>query len=164
MVLTPAVATASIYSDQPVSYSPPPTSYSNRGDTLGALILRSGLTRSYAEQPRPTPALEAATELSSHDLTTALTAAAQRKAKELAAAGAIPAAVTIQLGSFSTAENAERIAAAFGHFGRTEMQTRDFGGRTLQVVLVTTEGGVAPQSVIEAARAQGLSGAFIVAR
>ena len=145
LLLTPAVTTTTAYAE--------PT------DNLGALILRSGLTRSYAEQPRPTPALAAATELSSHDLTTALTAAAERKGREMAAEKA-----TIQLGSFSTPENAERIAELFGRFGQTTMETRNSGGRSLQVVFVTTDGSVAPGTVIDAAEANGLKGAFVVAR
>ncbi len=148
LLLTPAVTTA----------------YAEPTDNLGALILRSGLTRSYAEAPRPTPALAAAAELSSHDLTTALTAAAERKARELAAERPANQPVTIQLGSFSTPENAERIAADFGRFGQTEMQTRESGGQTLQVVFVTTDGSVAPGTVIDAAEANGLRGAFVVAR
>ena len=150
LLLTPAVSTTTAYAEQT--------------DNLGALILRSGLTRSYAESPRPTPALAAAAELSSHDLTTALTAAAERKARQLAAARTANQSVTIQLGSFSTPENAERIAADFGRFGQTQMQTRELGGRTLQVVFVTTDGSVAPAAVIDAAKANGLDGAFVVAR
>ncbi len=150
LLLTPVVTTT--------------TAYAAQTDNLGALILRSGLTRSYAERPAPTPALAAATELSSHDLTTALTAAAARKAHDMAVAGTTSPPLTIQLGSFSTTENAERVAALFGRFGQTEMQTRDLGGRTLQVVFVTTDGTVAPGAVIDAAEANGLHGAFVVAR
>ncbi len=150
LLLTPAVSTTTAYAD--------PT------DNLGALILRSGLTRSYAETPRPTPAQAAAAELSSHDLTTALTAAAARKARQMAAARTTHQPVTIQLGSFSTAENAERVASQFGRFGQTEMQARDSGGRTLQVVFITTDGSVAPDTVIGAAEANGLHGAFVVDR
>jgi rare lipoprotein A len=72
MILTPA-------------YAPVPT---YAGDNLGALILKSGFTQSYAEQPVRTGAQTAAAELSAHDLTTALTQAAARKARELAAAKA----------------------------------------------------------------------------
>jgi hypothetical protein len=75
MVLTPA-------------YAPVPT---YAGDNLGALILRSGFTQSYAEEPATTRAQNAAAELSSHDLTTALTEAATRKARQLAAAKVQPA-------------------------------------------------------------------------
>ena len=140
------------------------TAYSDQADNLGALILRSGLTRSYAETPRPSPALNAAAELSSHDLTTALTAAASRKAQQMAATRTAGQPVTIQLGSFSSPENAQRVAMNFGRYGQTQLQPRQFGGRTLQVVSVTTDGSVAPQAVIDAAAAHGLDGAFIVAR
>ncbi len=150
LLLTPAYATA--------AYQP------EASDNLGALILRSGLTRSYAETPRPTPALDATAELSSHDLTTALTAAADRTARQMAATHTAGQPVTIQLGSFSTPENAERVADQFGRYGQTQMQPRDFGGRTLHVVLVTTDGSVPPQAVIEAAAANGLQGAFVVTR
>ncbi len=133
-------------------------------DNLGALILRSGLTRSYAETARPTPALNAASELSSHDLTTALTAAAGRKAHEMAATRTAGQPVTIQLGSFSTPDNAERVAARFGRYGQIRMQSSESGGRTLQIVLVTTDGSVPPQTVIDAAAAGGLHGAFVLTR
>jgi len=146
LLLTPAVTT---------------TAYADQTDSLGTLILRSGLTRSYAETPSPTRAQAAAAELTSHDLTTALTAAATRKARQMAAAHTAGPPVTIQLGSFSTSENAGRVAARFGRYGRTWMQPREFGGRTLQVVSVTTDGSVAPQAVIDAAAAEGLQGAFI---
>ena len=151
MMLTPAFATTAAYAP-------------DQSDNLGALILRSGLTRSYAETPPPAPALAAAAELSSHDLTSALTAAAARKARELDAARSARQPVTVQLGSFSTPENAERIAAQFGRYGHTQMQARDIGGQSLQVVFVTTDGSVPPETVIDAAAATGLNGAFIVAR
>ena len=151
MMLTPTFATTAAYAP-------------DQSDNLGALILRSGLTRSYAETPPPAPALAAATELSSHDLTSALTAAAARKARELDAARGTRQPVTIQLGSFSTPENAERIAAQFGRYGQTQLQTRDTGGRNLQVVFVTTDGSIPPEAVIDAAVATGLNGAFVVAR
>ena len=161
----PQIRPATYASRDPLLLTPASTTaYAEPADNLGALILRSGLTRSYAEQPRPTPALAAAAELSSHDLTTALTAAAARKAREMAAARTNSRPVTIQLGSFSTPENARRVAADFGRFGRTELQTRDSGGRTLQVVFVTTDGSVAPDTVIGAAAAKGLRGAFVTAR
>jgi rare lipoprotein A len=152
LLLTPAYQTA--------AYSPEP----GATDNLGALILRSGLTSSYAETPRPSPAQAAAAELSSHDLTTALTAAAAKKARELAAAGVTRQPATIQLGSFSTSENARRVAARFARYGQTRMQAADFGGRTLQTVFVTTDGSVAPEAVIDAAETNGLTGAFVVAR
>ncbi len=53
------------------------------GDNLGALILRSGLSQSYAEPPRKNAAQQAATNLAAHDLTTELTQAAQRKARAI---------------------------------------------------------------------------------
>ncbi len=140
------------------------TAYAGQSDSLGALILRTGFTRSYAETPPPAPALAAANELSSHDLTTALTNAASDKARELAATRTAGPPVTIQLGSFSTTQNAERVAGLFGRFGQTEMQPRTVGGRSLQVVLVTTDGSVAPQAVIDAAANAGLQGAFVVTR
>ena len=141
-----------------VAYAPEPA------DNLGALILRSGLSRSYAATPPPAPGLTAAAELSSHDLTTALTAAATRKAREMQANRVTGQPVTIQLGSFSTPENARRVAARFGRYGQTEMQTQAFGGRDLQVVTVTTDGSVAPRTVIDDAAAAGLNGAHVVAR
>lgn len=163
MQLTPAFATNDSFSEQP-TYTTRTVAYTNQTDNLGALILRSGLTRSYAETPPPSPALQAAAELSSHDLTTALTAAAERKAHELAAAKAAHQPATIQLGAFSTPENAQRVAAAFARFGRVDTQPRAYGARTLQVVMVTTDGSVAPDSVIGAASAEGLDGAFVVTR
>ncbi len=138
--LRPAVADG-----EPLTLTPAvTTAYADPTDNLGALILRSGLTRSYAETAPPAPALAAATELSTHDLTTALTAAAARKAEELSATRTAGTPATIQLGSFSTSENAERVAAAFGRYGQTDMQYRVSGGRTLQVVSVTTDGSVPP--------------------
>ncbi len=140
------------------------TAYADQTDSLGALILRSGLTRSYAETPSPTRAQAAAAELTSHDLTTALTAAATRKAEQMATARTAGPPATIQLGSFSTPENAERVASKFGRFGRTWIEPRELSGRTLQVVSVFTDGSVAPQAVIDAAAAEGLDGAFVVTR
>ena len=167
LVLTPAFATTPSYDAAPAYVTTPAltttAAYTGENDSLGALILRSGLSRSYAETPRETPAQAAATELSSHDLTTALTAAA-RKARELSTASAANRPVRIQLGSFSTPENAERIAAEFSRFGRTEIQARDFGGRTLQLVFVTTDGSVAPDAIIGAARARGIDGALVASR
>ena len=169
LVLTPAFATTPAYDAAP-AYVTTPTltattaAYTGGNDGLGALILRSGLSRSYAEVPRETPAQSAATALSSHDLTTALTAAAARKARELSTASAANRPVRIQLGSFSTPETAERIAAEFSRFGRTEVQAGDFGGRTLQLVFVTTDGSIAPDAVIGAARARGIGGALVAAR
>ncbi len=148
--LTPTYRTAAYQPDQT--------------DNLGALILRSGLTRSYAETPRPTPALNAAAELSSHDLTSALTAAAQRKARELDSARTTRLPATIQLGSFSTPENAERVASRFARYGQTTLRASNFGGRILQTVFVTTDGSVPSEAVIDAAESAGLSGAFVVAR
>jgi hypothetical protein len=148
LLLTPAVTAA----------------YVEPADNLGALILRSGLTRSYAETPPPAPAVVATAELSSHDLTTALTAAAAHKAQRMAATRTAGQQVTIQLGSFSTPENAARIAGQFSRFGQTEMQYRALDGREVQVVLVTTDGSVPAQAVINAAAANGLVGAFVVTR
>ncbi len=153
LLLTPAV-TRTAYADQAAAAT----------DNLGALILRSGLTRSYAETPPPTPALSAATELSTHDLTTALTAAASRKAQQMATTRTAGQPVTIQLGSFSTAESAGQVAVQFSRFGQTAVEPRLFGGRTLQSVSVTTNGSIAPQTVIDAAAASGLQGAYVVTR
>ncbi len=159
---TPAVATAAPLMLTPASAFAPAQAYA--GDPLGPLILRSGFSRSYAEEGAPTPALQAAANLSASDLTTALTRAAARKATELAAPGAPGAPTVVQLGSFSDAANAERMAGQFSRFGRTETQPRDFGGRRLQVVLVTVDRSVTSATVLDAAAAAGLDGAFVLTR
>ena len=147
LMLTPQYATTAAYTEG--------------GDTLGSLILRSGLSRSYAEQPQPTRAQNAAAELSSHDLTTALTAAAARKASQMAAAnGSAANGAVVQLGSFSSPDNARRIAEQFSRYGRTELQPRG----NVQVVLVTVAGNSSPDAVIDAASAIGLNGAFVLQR
>jgi hypothetical protein len=150
LVLTPASAFA------------PASAYA--GDPLAPLILRSGFSRSYAAEPAATPAEAAAANLSASDLTTALTRAATRKASELAASGAIVTPTVVQLGSFTDAVNANRAAAEFSRFGRAETQARNFGGRTLQVVLVTLGPSATSRSVIDAAAASGLTGAFVLSR
>lgn len=132
-------------------------------DGLGALILRSGLVQSYAEPVRKTPAQSAAAALASHDLTTALTAAAERKARSIAAAQT-PHTV-IQLGTFGNAASAERLATDFSRFGRTETRTSaSSSGQPLQTVLVALDPEQSPVMVLAAAQAAGLNGAFVLSR
>lgn len=132
-------------------------------DGLGALILRSGLAQSYAEPVRKSPAQSAAAALASHDLTTALTAAAERKARSLNAPSV--SHTVIQLGTFVDAGNAGRLASDFGRFGRTEMRdSASSSGFPLKTVLVTLDPGQSPAMVIAAAQAAGLNGAFVVSR
>jgi rare lipoprotein A len=132
-------------------------------DGLGALILRAGLVQSYAEPVHKTPAQSAAAALASHDLTTALTAAAERKARSLAAEQT-PHTV-IQLGTFGSADSAERLAADFSRFGRTETRTSASpNGLPLQTVLVSLDASQSPVMVLAAAQAAGLNGAFVLSR
>ncbi len=133
---------------------------STDGDGLGALILRSGLSQSYAETPRVPAAQTAAADLASHDLTTSLTAAAERKARQLT----VRSATVVQIGTFSDSANAQRVAANFRRFGRTDAVAGNTGGRALQTVMVTLDAGVSPETVIAAANSFGLRGAFVLSR
>lgn len=160
--LRPGAATAPMLLTP--AYTAPAADYDESGDNLGALILRSGLTRSYAEVPRETSAQRAAAELSSHDLTTALTEAAARKAQELAVAKPSTNGTVVQLASFTDGGNARQVAARFSQYGQTQIRAQQFAGRTLQVVLVSLNETSTPKAVIDEAAAQGLSGAFVVSR
>ena len=125
-------------------------------DPLAPLIMRAGL--SYAEVEPMSAAHQAAADLARSDLAAALQKAAAEKATEIGGPPAI-----VQVGSFADRTNAERVAALLGRFGRTEVSTRDSGGRTLNVVRVAVA-GTTPDAVIAAAADMGLDGAFVVSQ
>ena len=130
-------------------------------DPLAPLIMNGGIV-SYAEVAPLSAAQQAAADLARAGLSTALNAAAERKAAEISVAAAPP--TIVQLGAFAEPANARRVASAFGRYGDTETVIRDSGGRTLHVVRVAVGAGATPAAVIAAATEMGLSGAFVVAR
>jgi hypothetical protein len=126
-------------------------------DPLAPLIMGSGLVSSYAATDSTSAAHRAAADLARPDLAAALRLAAARKATEIGGPPAI-----VQVGSFSDRTNAERVAAEFGRYGKTETRMRDAGGRTLHVVCVAIDTRIAPDAVIAVAARMGLPGAFIL--
>ncbi len=134
------------------AYAPLPNAAPD--DPLAPLILRAGL--SYAEAEPMSAAHQAAADLARSDLSTALNQAAAKKYTEFGGPPAI-----VQAGSFTDRTNAERIATALDRFGQTEVSTRDFAGRTLNVVRVTVTGST-PAAVIAAAADMGVDGAFVI--
>jgi len=74
----------------------------------------------------------------------------------------LPAGATIQLGAFGDPANAGRIAASFGRFGAVQSVPGAGGARPLTVVRVALNADVDAGRVLDAAKAAGLSGAFIV--
>ncbi|SDB13849.1 septal ring lytic transglycosylase RlpA family protein [Bauldia litoralis] len=129
-------------------------------DQIGPLILKSGFVNSYAETNRFTPAHAAAAELAAESTPARLSTFTKRDA-----ARTLLAATTIQLGVFLDQRNAARVGDDFARFGEvvTTDQARD--GRTLRIVqVVIRDTAIAPEAVIKAASAAGLSGAFVVSR
>lgn len=119
-------------------------------DPIAPLILQAGFASSYAE-PEPyrfTPAQAAAIALATGDDGAAFEAARP-----------LPAPKTIQVGTFSDAANAKRVAASLSELGEVAVveDTRD--GKALRIVRVRT---VNADSVLAAAGKLGLSGAFVV--
>jgi rare lipoprotein A len=141
-------------------------------DPLAPLILRAGMVSSYASPAPLTAAQGAADALAGGTTLQAdLAAAARRAAARMdgqAAAASVAASITdgatIQLGAFGDPANASRIAASFGRYGAVASVPETGGSRPLTVVRVALNAGVDAASVLDAAKAAGLSGAFIVAQ
>jgi hypothetical protein len=144
---------------------------SSGDDPLAPLILRSSMVSSYASPAPLTGAQGAANALAGgQTLQADLAAAARRAAARMdgqAAATTVAAAMAggamIQLGAFGDPANVSRIAAEFGRFGAVNALP-NAGSRPLTVVRVALNAGIDPQNVLDAAKAAGLSGAFIVAQ
>ncbi|HVZ12904.1 MAG TPA: septal ring lytic transglycosylase RlpA family protein, partial [Bauldia sp.] len=138
-------------------------------DPLAPLILRSSMVTSYASQAPLTAAQGAANALAGGgDIHTDLASAARRAAARMdgqAAASEVAATMsggaTIQLGAFGDPANASRIAASFGRFGSVQAVPGTDASRPLTVIRVALNAGVDAGSVLDAAKAAGLSGAFI---
>ncbi len=141
---------------QPTAIAPTPVAASF-DDPIGPLILRSGFVTSYAEANRFTPAHVAAADLA---------AAGTRRAQALSAADPVddaPSSITVQIGAFSDPANAIRVGAQFGKFGEVVVTDQSRDGRTLRVVQVMIQDTrTTSETVIAAAAAAGLSGAFVV--
>jgi len=139
-------------------------------DPLAPLILRAGMVTSYASSAPISAAQGAAKALASGNAVQAdLAAAARRAATRMDGAAAaatvaasLPAGATIQLGAFGDPANAGRIAASFGRFGAVQSVPGAGGARPLTVVRVALNADVDAGRVLDAAKAAGLSGAFIV--
>jgi peptidoglycan lytic transglycosylase len=128
-------------------------------DPIGPLILRSGFVSSYAESSHFTPAHAAAAALAGGDQPASGPAAAVDRLR------APVVSTTIQLGAFSDSGNAERVRAQFARFGAVSLTDRAGNAGTLHVVrVVLNDPDVAPETVIHAAAAAGLAGAFVVSR
>jgi rare lipoprotein A len=140
-------------------------------DPLAPLIMRTGFVSSYASSSSVTAAQAAADSLAQPDaLQAALNRATAKKALQLGvapqaagAAAAVPAQV-MQIGSFGDPQNAGRVAANFGRFGRVVTDQEQIGGRSLTVVRVTVDPSVPPSAVVAAAQQIGLNGVFVTAR
>ncbi len=120
-------------------------------DPIAPLILKAGFASSYASEPEPyrfTEAQAAATALASGDAVQSF-----ETPREL------PAPQTIQVGTFSDAANAKRVASRFAGFGEVAIAEDIRDGKALRIVRVRT---IDPQSVMAAAGKIGLSGAFAV--
>jgi len=143
---------------QPVAVVPTTVS-TGFDDPIGPLILRSGFVTSYAESGHFTPAHAAAAALAAGDRPVSSPASATERLQ-----GPI-VSTTIQLGVFSDSANAERVRTRFDRFGSVSLTDQARDGRTLRVVrVVINDPDVAPETVINAAEAAGLAGAFVVSR
>ncbi|MCB1487369.1 MAG: septal ring lytic transglycosylase RlpA family protein [Bauldia sp.] len=138
----------------------PPEPASAFDDPIGPLILKSGFVSSYAETNRFTPAHEAAASLAAGETPAHLAAFSKT-----AAPSTSPAVATIQLGVFLEPTNAARVAKDFSRYGKVVTTEQQRDGRSLRIVQVlVNDPAIAPDSVIKAAAATGLSGAFVVSR
>lgn len=128
-------------------------------DQIGPLILRSGFVSSYAETDRFTPAHAAAAKLATGGTLVAHQFSKPETPRPVAAGTAV------QLGVFSDPANAAKVGARFKTYGTVVITDQVRDGRTLQSVrVVIADASVAPATVINAAAAAGLSGAFVVSR
>ena len=139
----------------------------NDDDPLAPLIMRSTFVSSYASDPPATPAQRAAAGLAATaDTNPALQAAldrvAARRANEI---GPAPlGSALVQLGSFSDPTNAIRVAAQFRRFGSVENDEQQVNGQAMTVVRIAVAKSIDPGTVVEAANAAGLTGAYILAQ
>jgi len=150
------VVVAAARHPQPSGITPTPVS-TGFDDPIGPLILRSGFVTSYAEANHFTPAHAAVAALAAGDRPepSPTSTAEQRRI----------AVTTIQLGVFADPANADRVRAQFTRFGSVSLTDQARGGRTLRIVRIALdETDVAPETVIDAAAAAGLTGAFVVSR
>ena len=164
----PAVAVADPLVLTP-SYAPSTDVYD---DPLAPLIMRSGFVSSYASPATLTGAQHAADVLAQPDaLQAALNRAVARRALQMGVSPQVPTqtvalapAPVIQIGSFTDAGNASRVAESFGRFGQVQTGQQQIGGRMLTVVRVAVDPAVPPSAVVAAAEQIGLNGAFVVSR
>jgi rare lipoprotein A len=152
------------------AYPPAPTSQNplilapafapSDDDPLAPLIMRSSFVTSYADNAGRTAAQNAADDLvngrfKTTGLEAALANAASKYRQEHTSA---PGAAIVQLGSFGDPVNAKRAADRFGRYGTVSTTSQD----TLTTVRVSVD-ATAAASVVDAAKAAGLQGAFILA-
>ena len=118
-------------------------------DALAPFVLRAGFASSYAAPNPLTPAQSAAAEL----------------AAGAADAPARPVPAIIQLGSFSDPDNADRTQRMFERYGKVVVVDRLSNSGALRSVRVVIEDpAIRPETVIAAAEAAGLTGAYLVKR
>lgn len=148
--------------NSPVGYSdaepaPMPDEY--------ALPVRRSARSSYAADLPASPAQHAAAELASGDsgrekLQASLDAAVRRVASERSADADV-----VQLGVFSNSANAQAVAGKFAGLGRVTATSIDVDGRPMQSLrLVLADGASSGADAVAAAKAAGLSGAYLVTR
>jgi rare lipoprotein A len=107
-------------------------------DPLAPLILRSGLSSSYAPADRFSKAAEAANDVGSRSV--------------------------VQIGLFSSIENAERAGELFRSYGEVSTPDVPHGGQNLRAVRVVVDvRSVTAQSVLATAKAAGFGDAYILA-
>lgn len=140
---TPRSRPADFGAGEPMALAPSPASLT-LDDPLAPLILRTGFASSYLPTDRFTPAQSAAADLA---------AAADRAA----ATGPV-----VQVGTFADPANAARAGRLVAAYGTVAVAEAAVDGRAVNVVRVTVAGGSDPAAVIDAARAAGLDGAFVV--
>ncbi len=118
-------------------------------DALAPFVLRAGFASSYAAPNPLTPAQSAAAKL----------------AAGAADAPARPVPAIIQLGSFSDPDNADRTQRMFERYGKVVVVDRLSNSGALRSVRVVIEDpAIRPETVIAAAEAAGLTGAYLVKR
>jgi hypothetical protein len=118
-------------------------------DMLAPLILRTGFASSYAPPNMLTPAQSAAARLAAGPTTDS--------------APALPPIV--QLGSFSDPGNADRAGRLFARYGKVVTIDRLSNAGTIHSVrVVIDDPAIKPDTVIAAAEAAGLAGAYLVNR
>lgn len=152
VVLTPANARAKMPALMPAATD---------GDPLAPLILRTGFTSSYAPTDHFTPAVAAATRMAKANRPVATNVAALEQGLQAKTSRAR----VVQLGVFSDPANADRIADAFGRYGRVLVIDKASDNGTLKAVRVVVDDPAVPtDAVIAAAEQAGLRGAALVAR